>query len=87
MIIENYPFLHNMLKGFNGYYVYFLLKNDEPIYIGRTSSLSQRIYCHKSKGYDSIALIPCSEYQDSLNLELKAIKHFKPMYNHRSVYC
>ena len=59
-------------------YIYALLKNDIPFYVGRTAHLKNRLNTHKKKyGNDiSIKEIDSCDYNDSVELESYYIKQY-----------
>lgn len=62
-------------------YVYFLIKNDEIIYIGQTTRGTARVYSHyEDKDFDSYSLVPCEESELN-DLAAKYIVKFNPRYN------
>jgi hypothetical protein len=68
--------------------VYFLIKDDEIIYVGQTSDLSQRLVSHKNKEYDRFNYIEVSyEHADvveSVYIHLIRPKSNGKISNHRS---
>jgi len=59
--------------------VYFLIYEDEIIYIGKTKNIYERIYHHKIQ-FDFFTIIKCEEL--NLNeLERQYIMKFEPKYN------
>lgn len=67
------------------FFVYFLVSNDEIIYVGRTRSLYERIVCHKqSYEFDKFQLIEYNTYEESLIEERDWIKYHQPRFNIRS---
>lgn len=64
-------------------YIYILLKNNTPFYVGRTSNLKNRLAAHKKKyGIDiSIKEIDSCDYAESIDLESHYINlYFKNGY-------
>jgi len=64
-------------------YIYILLKNNTPFYVGRTSNLKNRLATHKKKyGIDiSINEIDSCDYAESVDLESHYINsYFKSGY-------
>jgi len=61
-------------------FIYFLLKNDDVVYVGQTKSGITRPLTHKDKDYDTIKLLYC-DVKDLNILEDKYIKKYKPIYN------
>jgi hypothetical protein len=66
---------------FKGPCLYFLIFNNDIIYIGQTIDLTIRLQSHKrTKTYDTVRFIPCDK--DRLNhYENRLIKYFKPKLN------
>lgn len=68
-------------EAIRGCYVYFLLDNNEIVYVGSTKNGEQRIFQHcNSKHFDSYSLIEVNE-NILLDTENKYILEFKPKYN------
>lgn len=60
--------------------IYFLLRRNKIVYIGRTINLINRIYQHSEKNFDSIRIIKCNI--DRLeHYEIRLIRYFQPKYN------
>lgn len=60
--------------------VYFLLKDNHIVYVGKTTNGMHRILTHKDKDFDSYAFFKVR--QDNLDLvESLNIIHYKPTYN------
>lgn len=61
--------------------IYFLLKNDEVVYVGQTKNGLYRIYSHyNNKDFNQIYVIPCEECELDY-LEDLYIKKYMPKYN------
>lgn len=63
-------------------FIYFLLKNDEVVYVGKTTKGITRAYSHihTDKDFDKIFMLPCDE--DKLNeFENTYILKYRPIYN------
>lgn len=62
--------------------IYFLLHNDNVVYVGQSSNVEKRIIQHRcsEKQFDSYRIIPCDE-DLLLYYEKRWIKQFKPVYN------
>jgi hypothetical protein len=61
--------------------VYFLVKNEEVIYVGKSIDLLTRVVSHvKTKDFDSFALIQCDEHMLDFE-ETKYILHYRPIQN------
>lgn len=66
--------------------IYFLLKNDEVVYVGQTKSGLYRPLSHiYSKDFDTIKIIETNEKDLDL-LEDEFIKKYKPLYNKQVNY-
>lgn len=61
-------------------FIYFLIKNDDVVYVGKTTQGLLRPLSHKDKDYDSLAIIYCTE-ENIDELEDKYISKYKPPYN------
>jgi predicted GIY-YIG superfamily endonuclease len=62
--------------------IYFLLKDDDLIYIGKTTRLSQRLSEHKNKDFNSYAAINTDN--DDI-YEYSLIDRYKPALNKRTL--
>ena len=67
-------------------YVYVLLSNRTPIYIGQSSRIWNRIYSHmhtftEKRQSNGFILIPVYNDLDRINLETRLIKEIKPPLN------
>ena len=62
--------------------IYFLLKNDDLVYIGKTTRLTDRLYEHRDKDYSQYAAI--STNNDDL-IEHALINTYKPALNKRTL--
>jgi hypothetical protein len=66
--------------------VYFLLKGDEVVYVGKSVNSEKRVFDHvgSEKDFDSYCFIPCeSEYHDDLlDMEAQYILKYLPKYNY-----
>lgn len=60
--------------------VYFLIKNNEVVYVGQSTNVLNRIQGHKDKDYDQAFYIEC-EKDSLLELETKYIIAFTPKMN------
>lgn len=64
------------------YYVYFLIKNEEIVYVGATVNFVRRLHQHKvDKDFDSFNYIRCCSDEEMNKLELEYIVKLKPKYN------
>jgi 23S rRNA C2498 (ribose-2'-O)-methylase RlmM len=73
---------YGMVKG-NWNYV--LIKKNEIIYIGATSSFAQRILTHKRHfNFDKVICFKYKNRKSAFYWETTLIKCFKPKYNFRS---
>lgn len=69
------------VKTYGNIFIYFLLKNNEVVYVGKTTKGIQRPISHSyTKDYDLIKIIYCEE-KDLDYLEDKYILKYKPVYN------
>nr|DAW58867.1 MAG TPA: UvrABC system protein C [Caudoviricetes sp.] len=63
-------------------YIYFLIKNEEVVYVGQTSKGLCRIYQHlDNKVFDKVYLLKVEDKNDLNKLELFYIFKYKPLYN------
>lgn len=63
-------------------YIYFLIKNEEVVYVGQTSKGLCRIYQHlDNKDFDKIYLLWVKDKNELNKLELFYILKYKPFYN------
>ena len=71
---------------YSGAYIYFLLHENEVVYIGKSTSLASRIVEHINSGtktFDDVSVIECS-IDEMDDLEIKYIKEYCPRYNRES---
>jgi|LakMenEpi03Aug12_release.lakeMendotaPanAssembly.Ray.scaffolds.fasta_scaffold2003337_1 hypothetical protein len=63
------------------YFIYVLVLNDIPVYVGRTSRLRNRLYTHKT--YKKFTHVTIFEYnkQDLHIVEKTLVQYFEPVYN------
>ena len=73
---KNLIIIDNEIKNF----VYFLLKNNQVVYVGKTTTGFFRPFSHRDKIFDTMIALPCSS-EDLDKLEVQYIKKYKPMYN------
>ena len=63
-----------------GTFIYFLLKDNEVVYVGQTKSGLDRPFQHKDKDFDMVKILPCDESE--LNeMEDFYILKYEPKYN------
>jgi len=64
--------------------IYFLIKDDEIVYVGRSGNIFSRIFTHEHyKDFDSYSYIECSENLDSMELlEAHFFLKFLPAQNY-----
>lgn len=63
-------------------FVYFLIKNNEVIYVGQTNNNLCRPFSHKNKDFDRVEIMLCRK-EDLDFLEDKYILKYKPKYNNK----
>lgn len=85
-IYEGLNFSPKPLTGKPNYYIYFLKKGEEIVYIGMSQNVLNRISTHSKgkeyKDFDSYAFFPTNKGSYETNqLELSLINHFEPFYN------
>ena len=61
-------------------FVYFLLDNDEVVYVGKTTPGLARVYAHKDKNYNKVYIILCDVTELDFT-ENKYIAKYLPKYN------
>ena len=61
-------------------FVYFLIKNKEVVYVGKTTQGIVRPLSHKDKDFDSFYMIKC-DYEELGEKEMEMIFKYKPKYN------
>jgi len=77
------------IENLNCFVVYFLLKEEEIVYVGQSKCLSVRLRNHaKDKDFNKYFSIPCNDEKDALQLEEHYIKTLNPVFNrvHNSLY-
>lgn len=62
--------------------IYFLIKNDEIVYIGQSVNIFGRLQGHSDKDYDSVAFVACPKSQLDI-LETLYILNYQPKLNGR----
>jgi excinuclease UvrABC nuclease subunit len=91
MKLDKFDALKHLEREEENYKVYFLLRNEEVIYIGQTINIRQRINSHSLEGridYDDVYYIECNENQHVNIVEAKYIKKYNPIYNrNKPNYC
>lgn len=63
--------------------IYFLLDNDEVVYVGQSKVGLYRPYTHKDKTFTHVAFINCKECELD-DKETEFIKKYKPKYNKKA---
>jgi hypothetical protein len=63
--------------------VYFLCRLKRILYVGRTTNIHRRGFCHNKKNYDYIVFIVCDTFEQSCKYESDAIFFFQPALNKR----
>ena len=72
----------DLMKVTGRHFVYVLEKNQNVVYVGRSSNLYSRLVSHKSKKYfDVIMLYEYTDKGQCSDCEYFGIKHYKPMLN------
>lgn len=69
--------------------VYFLIHDDNIIYIGQSMNIKNRVGCHKSsnkKDFYRYYFIVSEDIEQRLLLESDYIEKFNPIHNHRNSY-
>lgn len=64
--------------------IYFLISNNEIVYVGRSINIASRLYTHineKSKDFDSISLVDVGGFDQLVRYEWPYIAKFMPKYN------
>lgn len=77
-LLDREHIVSNSIPAFPKCGVYFLIKNDEIVYVGRTADLVRRLETHKRwKDFDRVFYIECP--REELNeLEKRYIRKFAP---------
>lgn len=78
MIFEEKKFIS--IEEYKKVFIYFLIKNDEVVYVGKTTQGIFRPLSHRNKDYDKINIIYC-DVDKSDKLESYYILKYKPKYN------
>lgn len=78
MIFEEKNFIS--IEEYKKVFIYFLIKNDEVVYVGKTTQGIFRPLSHRNKDYDKINIIYC-DVDKSDKLESYYILKYKPKYN------
>lgn len=61
--------------------VYFLLRSDEVVYVGKANNLHSRIFAHlKDKRFDSVVYFEC-DWRFQSDVEIVFLDHLKPRLN------
>ena len=80
MLFEEEPDL--ILDATKNYLIYFLLNDNDVVYVGQTTQNLLRPFTHKDKIFDKIAIIYQTEDKQVLNdIEEFFIKKYSPKYN------
>lgn len=61
-------------------FIYFLLKDQEVVYVGQTITGVSRPFMHKDKAYDTVKILFCAKEQLDI-MEDKYITKYNPKYN------
>lgn len=61
-------------------YVYFLLEDDEVVYVGQTTNGMYRPFSHKDKKFNRVIAVPCEE-RNLNHMERNFIIKYSPKYN------
>jgi predicted GIY-YIG superfamily endonuclease len=61
--------------------IYFLIHNNEIVYVGKTADGLKRVFNHTDKEWDSYAVIECSTADETTALEGVYIGRLAPKYN------
>ena len=74
-------FFYNSIESGNKIgYVYFLVKNNEVVYIGASSDRNRIGRHQKNKNFDEVYYLPCENYYH-WKIETLLIRNFKTKYN------
>lgn len=68
------------IELYENVFVYFLLKNNEVVYVGQTKKGTSRINAHTNKDFDKVKVIYC-KIGELDKLEDFYIKKYNPKYN------
>lgn len=73
------------IPRFKDIFIYFLIYENEVVYVGQTHNGLSRPLSHKDKLFDTIKIIYCEQEQLDI-LENQFIMKYKPFYNKRHNY-
>lgn len=68
------------IKQIEECFIYFLLQNDEVVYVGQTSKGTQRPFSHKDKDFNRVMILYCEKCELD-EKEDYYIKKYSPAYN------
>lgn len=66
-------------------FIYFLLKENEVVYVGQTTQGIIRPFAHKDKDFDEVKIIYCEPSELDIT-EDSYIQKYKPLYNKQNNY-
>ena len=61
--------------------VYFLLKEMDVVYVGKSTVGLARAFSHNDMDYDCVSYIPCSSKEETDDCESYYIMKYRPKYN------
>ncbi|MGP4063058.1 hypothetical protein [Halobacillus sp. H74] len=68
-----------------GRHLYFLLDNDQVVYIGQCSKTTPNLFAHKEKDFTDYYMLPVADDEDINLLHAEYIVQFMPVYNSGSL--
>ena len=83
-ILSKHEILENKIPVITVSGIYFLINEDEIVYVGQASDILNRVYFHakdKSKVFDSFSFVDIDNDADFNAIEAEYIFRFGPMYN------
>lgn len=84
--IKSFLEIASKYNQYSGYFIYFLLQDNQVVYIGKSTSLASRIIQHvnsNTKTFDDVSVIECQQNEMDA-LEVKYINEYRPKYNKES---
>ncbi len=84
--LRNYP---KLTEAPRARFIYFLISNEDVVYIGKTMELYARVRDHRKqnkttragKSFDYVRYVECFTYHDHDQVEMAFIRYLLPKYN------
>lgn len=73
------------IKNINESFIYFLIKDENVVYVGQTKNGLFRPFSHHDKDFDTVKIILCESNELDIVEDLY-IKKYKPVYNKQNNY-